>query len=36
MKITAYYALHYGREWLHWSMRALDPIVDEFVVLGWD
>jgi len=33
MKIIAYYALHYGREWLYWSMRALQDFVDEFVIL---
>lgn len=36
MKIIAYYALHYGREWLYWSMRALAPFVDEFVILYTD
>lgn len=33
MKIMAYYVLHYGKEWLHWSLRSLAPHVDEVVIL---
>ena len=30
--IAAYYALHYGREWLKWSMRSIAEHVDEIHV----
>lgn len=33
MKIIAYYALHYGVEWLSWSMRSVKDHVDDIVVL---
>lgn len=29
MKVMAYYALHYGREYLKWSIRSVLPYVDE-------
>lgn len=29
MKIIASYILHYGVEWLYWSMRSVVPFVDE-------
>lgn len=28
MKVIAYYALHYGREYLKWSLRSVLPFVD--------
>lgn len=33
MKVVAYYALHYGKDWLPWSMKAIREQVDEIVVL---
>ncbi len=33
MKVVAYYALHYGAEYLAWSVRAIEPFVDEIRVL---
>lgn len=36
MKIVAYYALHYGYEWLKWSMRSIRDHVDEIVVVYSD
>jgi hypothetical protein len=30
--IAAYYALHYGKEWLEWSMRSIREHVDEIHV----
>lgn len=33
MKVVAYYALHYGAEWLYWSMRSVKPFVDDIVVV---
>lgn len=32
MKVIAYYALHYGMEWLAWSMRSVRGYVDEICV----
>lgn len=29
VKIIAYYIIHYGREWLNWSMRSVVPYVSE-------
>lgn len=31
--VVAYYALHYGKEWLKWSMRSIVNFVDEIVVV---
>jgi len=31
-KIVACYCLHYGIEWLKWSMRSVEPFVDEIRV----
>lgn len=36
MKISAYYALHYGREWLEWSLRSVRPFVDDLYILYTD
>ena len=33
MKVIAYYILHYGKEYLNFSMRSLYPYVDEIVIL---
>lgn len=33
MKVIAYYALHYGAEYLAWSMRSVADVVDEIHVL---
>lgn len=33
MKVVAYYALHYGKEWLYWSMRSIKDYVDDIVVV---
>ena len=33
MKAIAYYPLHYGREWLYWSLRAVLQAVDEVIIL---
>jgi hypothetical protein len=33
MKVVAYYALHYGKEWLYWSMRSIKDFVDDIVVV---
>ncbi len=30
MKIVAYCALHYGKEWLEWAIRSVEPLVDEY------
>jgi len=30
MKIVAYCGLHYGREWLKWAIRSVEPLVDEY------
>lgn len=32
MKIIASYILHYGKEWLYWSMRSVAPFVDKIRV----
>lgn len=32
MIIVASYILHYGKEWLHWSMRSVAPFVDSIFV----
>lgn len=32
MRLVACYILHYGREWLAWSMRSVQPHVDSIVV----
>jgi hypothetical protein len=32
MKVIAYYALHYGKEWLKWSMKSIRPFVDDIYV----
>lgn len=36
MKKIAYYALHYGKEYLAWSIRSVQDAVDEIVVLYTD
>lgn len=33
MRVVAYYALHYGTEYLPWSIRSIEPFVDEIRVL---
>lgn len=33
MRVVAYYAIHYGSEWLFWSMRSIKDFVDEIVVV---
>jgi hypothetical protein len=32
-KIIGYSALHYGKEYLAWAMRSVEPFVDEFHIL---
>ena len=32
MRVLAYYGLHYGREWMNWSMRSVKDFVDEIHV----
>jgi hypothetical protein len=32
MKIVAYYALHYGKEWFEWSLRSVRDYVDDIFV----
>lgn len=32
-KVVAYYALHYGKEWLEWSMRSVRNYVDDIIVV---
>lgn len=36
MKRAAYYALHYGKEYLAWSIRSVQDAVDEIIVLYTD
>lgn len=36
MKRIAYYALHYGKEFLAWSIRSIQEAVDEIVILYSD
>ncbi len=36
MKTIAYYGIHYGSEWLEWSMRSIEPYVDDILVLYSD
>lgn len=33
MNVIAYYAIHYGAEWLYWSMRSIKDFVDDIVVV---
>lgn len=33
MKVVAYYALHYGSEWLKWSLRSIRNHVDEIIIV---
>lgn len=33
MKVAAYTALHYGREYLGWAIRSVIDVVDEYIVL---
>jgi len=33
MKVVALYCLHYGSEWLFWSMRSIKDFVDDIVVV---
>lgn len=32
-KVVAYYPIHYGVEWLYWSLRSIHEYVDELVIL---
>ena len=33
MKIAAYIPLHYGKEYLHWSIKSVQDVVDKIVIL---
>jgi len=33
MKVVAYYALHYGQEWLEWSLQSIRQFVDEIIIV---
>ena len=33
MKVVAYYALHYGKEWLRWSMSSVRNYVDDIIIV---
>jgi len=36
LKIVAYCALHYGKEWMEWAIRSVEPLVDKFHIFYTD